>query len=241
MDNIQQQIGTRLKYFRKLRGMTLGELAELVNKSKSAISKYEKGKITLDIVTIIEIAEALCINPSVLLDYHPKTVISNAIYSNSEFYRDGILYVYYYDGRRTSVTCSVISFECEDPSLPEINAHFFAGVSDYAFPSKCHHYYKGTMQYFDMITHMNFTNEINPVEKIQLTIINPLSHSSAATGMLMGFSERPFGNIALKAIISPSIIQNTNTIMNDILFSKEELNTVKKYNMLLVSSLGADT
>jgi hypothetical protein len=58
--------------------------------------------------------------------------------------------------------------------------------------------------------------------------------------MLMGFSERPFGNIALKAIVSQSIIKDTNAIIQNILFSKEELNSVKKYNMLLIGSPGAD-
>lgn len=38
-----QQIGARIAFLRRLKGLTLAELAERVNKHKSTISKYESG------------------------------------------------------------------------------------------------------------------------------------------------------------------------------------------------------
>jgi ribosome-binding protein aMBF1 (putative translation factor) len=48
MDNaptIQQYVGENIKKFRLARGMTLDDLAARIYKSKSTISKYEKGSI----------------------------------------------------------------------------------------------------------------------------------------------------------------------------------------------------
>ena len=62
MGEISREIGHRIRNFRKSRHMTLDELAEIVCKNKSTLSKYENGEIVLDIETIYEIARALGIH-----------------------------------------------------------------------------------------------------------------------------------------------------------------------------------
>lgn len=51
-----QQIGARIAFLRRLKGLTLAELAERVNKHKSTISKYESGQIIIDIESLKEVA-----------------------------------------------------------------------------------------------------------------------------------------------------------------------------------------
>ena len=67
MGEISREIGHRIRNFRKSRHMTLDELAEIVCKNKSTLSKYENGEIVLDIETIYEIARALGIHVEQLL------------------------------------------------------------------------------------------------------------------------------------------------------------------------------
>ena len=51
MPDINTEIGKLIRGARKKRGMTLNELAEVICKSQSTVSKYEKGEITVDIAT----------------------------------------------------------------------------------------------------------------------------------------------------------------------------------------------
>ena len=78
MGEISREIGHRIRNFRKSRHMTLDELAEIVCKNKSTLSKYENGEIVLDIETIYEIARALGIHVEQLLYCTPDRVTIQA-------------------------------------------------------------------------------------------------------------------------------------------------------------------
>ncbi|MBQ6972851.1 MAG: helix-turn-helix domain-containing protein [Synergistaceae bacterium] len=49
MSEISEETGRRIHDFRKRRSMTLQEMAGLIHKSKSTVSKYESGEIAIDI------------------------------------------------------------------------------------------------------------------------------------------------------------------------------------------------
>ena len=57
MAQISHEIGKRIRAFRKARHMTLEEMAQILCKNKSTLSKYETGEIVLDIETIYEISD----------------------------------------------------------------------------------------------------------------------------------------------------------------------------------------
>lgn len=58
-ENITREVGSRIRYARKSRGMSMDELAQAIYKTRSAISKYENGQISVDIATLYDIANAL--------------------------------------------------------------------------------------------------------------------------------------------------------------------------------------
>ena len=74
MTNLPLEIGNKIKFFRKKRGLTLVEFADILCKSKATVSKYENGQITIDIVTLYEIAEALGVHVEQLLYSEPAQV-----------------------------------------------------------------------------------------------------------------------------------------------------------------------
>lgn len=43
-ENITREVGSRIRYARKSRGMSMDELAQAIYKTRSAISKYENGQ-----------------------------------------------------------------------------------------------------------------------------------------------------------------------------------------------------
>ena len=65
--SIDKRVGTNIKKYRLAYKMTLEELAKQIHKSKSTISKYEKGLISLDMATLEEISQVLKVAPSQLL------------------------------------------------------------------------------------------------------------------------------------------------------------------------------
>lgn len=73
MKEINQHVGRRIRMYRKSRRLTLQQLADRIHKSKSSVSKYETGEITLDIETLAEISEVLQVSIHQLTDYQPPS------------------------------------------------------------------------------------------------------------------------------------------------------------------------
>ena len=78
MQKIAQEIGEKIRYFRKKKGMTIQELAKIIHKGKSAVSKYEKGQIVTNIITLYGIAEILGIHTEQLRYNKPPEKFSSS-------------------------------------------------------------------------------------------------------------------------------------------------------------------
>ena len=87
MAEISTQIGIRIRNFRKKRGMTLDALSDQIHKSKSTVSKYEKGEISVDIETLYEIADALDVHVEQLLYCPPRFSPGSGRSSNPAFFQ----------------------------------------------------------------------------------------------------------------------------------------------------------
>ena len=70
--DIAYEIGLKIRYYRKKKGMTVEQLAAAVCKSKSNISKYESGQIVVDILSLYDIARALDVKVTQLLYLPPS-------------------------------------------------------------------------------------------------------------------------------------------------------------------------
>lgn len=67
MSLISQEIGKKIRLYRKRSHWTIEELAVHIYKSKATVSKYERGEIAIDIETLYDIAEALRVSIDDLL------------------------------------------------------------------------------------------------------------------------------------------------------------------------------
>ena len=108
MAQISHEIGKRIRAFRKARHMTLDELARILCKNKSTLSKYETGEIVLDIETIYEISRALGIHVEQLLYCTPERAPIQDPEAQSNFF-SGLtqFYGYYFDGRVNRIVPAV--------------------------------------------------------------------------------------------------------------------------------------
>jgi transcriptional regulator with XRE-family HTH domain len=62
-------VGNRIKYLRNQKGFTQTELAELVGKDRQYLYKIEKGKVTVNIVAITALTQALEISLKDFFDF----------------------------------------------------------------------------------------------------------------------------------------------------------------------------
>ena len=67
-NDVPKIVGEQIVVFRKLRGLTQTELAEMVGKDRQYLYKIEKGRVTPNIVTLSIIAFALKITLSELFE-----------------------------------------------------------------------------------------------------------------------------------------------------------------------------
>lgn len=65
--NYKTILGEKIKNFRRVRGLTQEDLAKCVNRSKNHISKIEQGTANPPLSLLLEIAQALEIDPTELL------------------------------------------------------------------------------------------------------------------------------------------------------------------------------
>lgn len=63
----QREISSRFAAARKASGMTFEELAKSIGSSRQQVAKYESGEQGMTVIRMIEIAEALGVDPATLL------------------------------------------------------------------------------------------------------------------------------------------------------------------------------
>jgi transcriptional regulator with XRE-family HTH domain len=93
MDKLEH-IGARIRLFRKHQNLTLEELAYIVHNSPSTLCKYERGSVNVDILTLSEIADALGVDVSQLIDFRSEKSSSSNKSSTNFFKRHNRFYVY---------------------------------------------------------------------------------------------------------------------------------------------------
>ena len=69
-EKLKHQLGSNIATFRKRSGMTQAALAEKINFSDKAVSKWERGESVPDILTVVELAQLFDISVDDLLKDH---------------------------------------------------------------------------------------------------------------------------------------------------------------------------
>lgn len=235
MTEISQEIGKRIRTFRKMRKLTLDELALIIYKSKSTISKYEKGEISIDIETLYDIADALSVNIEQLLYY--KKQASTATYAKNVpafFSHITQFYAYIYDGRSHQLIRCVfeILFKAESHQFKTM---MYMNFKDYETYQNCENTYWGYMEHFDALTNIILTNQDSPMEKASIQILAPYLDTDTKWGLFNGFSSRPMMPIATKILISKKRLNEDDALINSLKISKEDIRLLKLYNMMSVT------
>ena len=241
MENINVFIGSKIRNYRKMKKLTLQQLADLIHKSRATVSKYETGEIALDIQTLYDIAEALEVSFSQLTDYQPRREEEESLpvqgfNGESPFFKADKLYFYFYDGRYKRLKEAVIDVHkqavgedgCCDASMSICSSAKSGRSSEI--------YYSGNVLYSDMLIRFSFVNRCNKLEQDLLYIFNPLEMRDYTEGLLCGISTVDLMPCAFKCLVTLTPADNYEEIQNHLLITPKELRRWKKMNMLIVDN-----
>ena len=239
LDDIKKYVGGKIKEYRKQQGLTLQQLADIIHKSRATVSKYENGEISVDIETLMEIANALEITINQLTDYRPKSRTPQPtvceINGKSPFYQADRLYFYYYDGRYNRLKDGVIDIHRTDSDNGQYDASFHISFVN-ANGRSSNNYYSGKVIYSDMLIRFSFVNQYNTLEEDLLYIFNPLEPRDFTEGLLCGISTADLMPCAFKCIVTLTPQPLDDRLKQHLLITPQELRRWQRLNMLIVDN-----
>ncbi|MBM6830268.1 helix-turn-helix transcriptional regulator [Anaerotignum lactatifermentans] len=226
MSDLSIHTGKRIKLYRKNKQLSQDQLAEMICKSKSAISKYERGAIPIDIDTLQDIANALDITIHQLIDIDTKK--SHTLPGLQGFFSNtSRLYTYYLNKNSSRIVRGVLEINQTDDC--EYSTVFYTDVVDYDNLHHCAHLYFGDIHYSDSYVNMLLKNQSNEAERIFFNIANSFNNNATLTiGMLSGISSKYMVPISLKVLISKYPLPEDAELKESLRFSKEDFTSMKR-------------
>lgn len=235
MPDINTEIGKLIRGARKKRGMTLNELAEVICKSQSTVSKYEKGEITVDIATLYDIADALRVHVEQLLYVRPERTELRAPGNNPAFFTDtSQFYSYLFDGRSNSLMRCVFDVLSKTDER-KYKIMMYMNFEDFDNYKTCENTYWGYIEHYDAVTNIALTNQDMPMEKASAQILASYLDSDKKWGLFNGFSSRPMMPIAAKMLFSKKKLKEDEELIRSLKISKDDIRLMKLYNMMAVT------
>lgn len=226
---------TNLKKYRISRNLTLETLGKVVNKTKATISKYENGEIIPDIVTVLELCNALEISLSQLF---PMEHSSHSKSISNPFSSD-IIYMYYYTGNRL-ITSVLEIFE----ENSEIKVKYYNGIKDIAkYTTDVSYVYDGYLECDKTVGYINLVNSSSKdrqLEKIQISFNIPWTKNFEMTNFyILALSPNSIP-IVKKGILSVNPTIDLSNFDNDLKISKEELIKLQNENAWILDNKNYD-
>lgn len=228
--NIDKLIGNNIRKYRTAYNMTLRDLADKIHKSVSTVSKYEKGDISLDIPTFMELAHIFQISPSLLFGCDTTIPQKETAYFDTA----DILYMYTYDSQTKCIIQSVIE---RYPSMKHDNAYkvqLFNDVKDTKKPGNCTGLYTGEYIKKGFIETYMLNNQISKSEYVMISCVDNLTNPYQQIGLVTGLSNYTLLPTSLKTVISSSEINNKEALIKSLHFSKEDFQSIKRTQCLTV-------
>lgn len=195
-----QHVGSQIKIFRKIKKMTIDDLAKMINKSKSTVSKYESGEIAIDIVTLFDISKALNINIMNLIDYEENE--KSEVEPNHLWQADK-LYMYMQSGKKNY--CSLIQLRTDESKKKTI-ATLYHKVDNINDLKNCECIYQGNMNRHDNILNFNLTNTLYDSESVLINFFIPMKKVTTIAGLISGLEGASLRPSSYKVVLSKNLL-----------------------------------
>lgn len=221
MYNIEDyKFGQTFRMARKSKGITVNELALKIHKSNTTIYKYERDEVIPDILTVLEICNALEINFDDLTNKESLEINSET--SMNPFPNDE-LYLYYKNSNSETLAEMKLVLKSEGGFM---KVYFYISESNTLF-------YVGTIESNLEIAFINLKNyyTINPrFEKVMLMINMQYSIDERKYGIIAGLKNDINTPMIKKCVILKHKIkeEEKTDILKSVEMNKDELKQVEK-------------
>lgn len=235
MASVASEIGAKIKYFRKNKNFSLQEMADLLCKSKSTVSKYENGQISIDIETLYDIAKVLGVHVEQLLYSEPMETTAKVLHTVPAFFRAlSQFYIYFYDGRIHEISRCVVDI-LSQAGGNHYKVMMYMNIESYEHYQNCENTYFGFLHHYDSLSKLTLTNRDNPMEQVTITVLASFLDAPSKMGLFTGISSRPMMPVATKVMVSKKKQKEDTTLIEHLKISKEDIKTMKLYNMFTVT------
>lgn len=229
-DPVMEHVGGRIRLYRKSSGLSLSELAEKICKSKASISKYEQGKVAVDIVTLFDIAKALNITPFQLLDY-TDTESRKQQSSASPFGNIDTMHLYHMSGKKIHHSL-MKTYPAEQEGQTHATLYYkIKNTHDYG---SCSCIYHGRMHSHEMLLSFTLQNYHNAAENILLNFFIPMRNAKVLTGMLCGISANSFLPVSMKIFLSKDELACNEELEAELTIPADSYKEMKRQNTLFI-------
>lgn len=237
MTKISKEVGAAVRNCRRARHLSLEQLAYLIQKGKSTVAKYETGEIGIDIDTLYEIAHALKVSiESLLVPQQSSVSEPQGEFVIPPFFKDRILYAYFWDGRNNKLNASVLKIGTLAKESHNIyHATLYMNVPDLNQPFICENTYNGTIEFHHILINLTMVHRDTPVEHVMIHILENFTSTQTKWGMFCGISFRPFMPVAVKMLFSRTPLTFDQKLLNDLKINREDIRKIKMYNYFSIT------
>lgn len=237
--SVSQKIGERIKFFRRQRHLSLEEFSKIILKSPSTLSKYESGKIVLDIETLFEISDALNITVNQLVDFDRTSTQSNPSFApTANFFQQAeLFYMYSFFGvdKKFYVCALKIVKDKYNPGKTCDKIILYYDIESTKNYSKSTFIYYGSIRYYDSHVTMKLENPHNMSDQIFIYAKSPFHTQGTSNGLLLGLSESLRSPCSFKVIFSLSPLKEDTELKDELSISTRDiLSEIRRTNCLLI-------
>lgn len=236
MAYISEHVGARIRLYRKKRHFTQDDFAKALFKSKSTVSKYERGEIAVDIDTLYEIANVLQIDLRQLIDV--PDIIKPTPMMPRGFFSHGTRYYGYYSGvnNSTRIIRNVIDI-VNNEANNGFDSIMYTDVMDEENLYQCRNLYCGDVHFSDSFVSFVMQNQDNRVERILINIANTFGPSTVTAGIISGVSPKYMLPISVKILLSQQPLETDEKLLRSLLFGKEDIAMIRKTGCFTVDRM----
>ncbi len=223
LNNYPQKVGGNIRTYRKARGLSLAALAQKINKSKTTLSKYESGDISIDVMTLFEIACVLQVDMEKLVEHmeKPQTMTeddANRISLPSK--------LYLYHSHHLKYHTSVIVLGTTTPDGATTATVYYRIVGSLEEYTRCTNIYHGELHYSDSNLHFILRNFRNKKDMIYMIFYTPIHITEAYPGLILGVQNTNMRPCAFRVILSSKPLSRAS-LEENLMLSREQLRKLK--------------
>ena len=227
---INKHVGSRIRQYRKARGLSASRLAELVHKSKSTMSKYESGHCAIEAATLFEIAQVLGVSMNQLFDYQPKEAQTGEGVVNP-FAPVTQLYLYHLHHKK--INSSVLQLHIT-PHCEQIEATLFYSIDSMQNMEQCKCIYHGQLFNHQTVVNLFMRNYYNSAENVLLNFLIPMRKIKTVSGIIYGLDSTSYIPTAYKMLLSLEPLPIDEQLLERLTIPAETYKQMKRKNMLFV-------